>query len=90
MKETTIMAEDGYDANRIYDITQIANSVELGKMWICPECGIAVGRKLLREANEGKFPQDYDYTTYESDGDFLLRIIDHRFTHVAFVKKEIP
>jgi len=51
--------------------------LRLGKEWRCPACSGVVKRKILREADDGVFPDDYDYTVYENDGDFLLSIINH-------------
>lgn len=52
--------------------------------WPCPLCGKKVERKLLRSAEEGKFPEDYDYTFYASNANFLLRIIEHLGSHIPY------
>ena len=73
------MTED----NRITNPAHINHlSLELGKSWPRPKCGNVIPRKLLKQPDEGTFPDSYDYTIYESDGDFTLRIINHLATHI--------
>ena len=47
--------------------------------WRCTvmNCGAVIKRKLLRKADDGRFPDYYDYTLWESDFDFLMRVITH-------------
>lgn len=64
--------------------------LRLGEEWRCPACSGVIERKTLRKPDEGGFPDDYDYTLYENDGDFLLSIINHVCTHIEGVKVEMP
>lgn len=60
---------------------RISSGVEMA-FWSCPVCGDRVDRELIREAEDGSFPQDYDYTMYESNTSFLLKIIEHVCVHL--------
>lgn len=59
------------------------SSHDLGTIWTCPICSRSVWRKRIKGPDDGNFPDDYDYTLYENDADFLLRIITHICTHIS-------
>lgn len=60
------------------------------KEWKCPvgNCETVIKRKQIRGTDEGAFPDDYDYTLWESDFDFLMRVIEHLAYDIGF--KVIP
>lgn len=64
-------------------LTNVSASGKIHKMtfWTCP-CGYKVHRSVIRQPREGSFPDDYDYTVYQSNDDFLLKIIEHLCTHI--------
>jgi len=60
------------------------DSRKIGNTWECPQCSEVLERVILNKADEGRYPEEYDYTEYESDFDFLLTIIDHVCGHLTW------
>lgn len=78
------MIPSDYRTNRISSDKIAVDSLKLGKAWTCPQCSEVLERVIINKADEGRFPEDYDYTIYESDADFMLTIIEHVTTHLTW------